>query len=122
MAHKQNGPVGAPPAVLTLHKEQTLDANELAHALKENAEHTLEELDEAMSDGRLTRAEFRHVRGHVALGGVLAERQCSILKWAWTSLMQIEGLIAGYRLKLQVSQRERLGSEIRITTKEATVD
>jgi hypothetical protein len=58
MANKQKGPVGAPPAVLALHKDQTLDANELAHALKENAEHTLEELDEAMSDGRLTRAEF----------------------------------------------------------------
>jgi hypothetical protein len=117
MADKPQKPVGAPPAALTLHKTQTLDANERAHALKENAEHLLVELDEFMQDGRFTMAEFRHVRGHVALADLLAEEQCSILRWAWASLMQIEGLIAGYRLKLQAGPNGRLGAEIKVSKK-----
>ncbi|MBN1837883.1 MAG: hypothetical protein JW820_18645 [Spirochaetales bacterium] len=94
-------PVGAPPAVLALHKDQTLDANECAHAMKENAERLLEELDDFMDDGVFTRAEYRHVRGHIALGHRLAEEQCSILKWSWKSLMAIEKLIDAYRLRIQ---------------------
>lgn len=102
---KPQKPVGAPPAALVLHKEQTLDLNELAHDLRENARHTLEELDEAMEDGRFTRAEFRHIRGHLELASTLTERQCSILRWAWRSLMQIEELIAGYRGRIQQKEK-----------------
>lgn len=90
-------PVGAPPAALRLHKCQTLDLNERAHSIRENAERMRNDLDEAMEDGVFTRREFRHVRGHVALQHQLAKEQCSILKWAWASLMQIERLIEGYR-------------------------
>ena len=117
MAHQPRKPVGAPPAALALHKNQTLDANEGAHAMRENAERLLEELDGFMADGVFTRTEYRHVRGHVALGHRLAGEQCSILKWAWASLMQIEGLIAGYRLRLQAGPKGGLGSEIEVSHK-----
>jgi hypothetical protein len=102
---KHTEPVGAPPAALTLHKSQTLDLNERAHAMCENTEHMLEELDEAMQDGVFTRAEYRHHRGHLALEHQLAEEECSILRWAWASLMQIEKLIAGYRGRIQAKEK-----------------
>jgi len=98
---KPKKPVGAPPAALALHKSQTLDLNERAHAMLENTEHMLAELDEYMEDGVFTRAEYRHHRGHIALEHMLAEEQCSILRWAWASLMHIEKLIAGYRGRIQ---------------------
>ena len=56
---KPKKPVGAPPAALALHKSQTLDLNERAHAMLENTEHMLAELDEYMEDGVFTRAEYR---------------------------------------------------------------
>lgn len=98
-------PVGAPPAALVIHKEQTLDMNERAHAMCENTEHLLLELDGFMDDGVFTRAEYRHTRGHIALEHRLAEEQCSILRWAWASLMQIEKLIAAYRGRIQEKEK-----------------
>lgn len=113
---KQHEPVGPQPKALTVHKEQTLDVNEIAHALKENAEHTLKELDEAIEYG-LTHARLRHIRAHVALAALLADRQCSIVKWAWVSLVQIEGLVARYRLQLQLARISGIGGEIKVTAK-----
>ncbi len=98
-------PVGAPPAALVLHKTQTLDANECAHEIQENAEHLLAEFDGYLDDGVFTRAESRHTRAHIALMGRLAADQCSILRWAWRSLAQIEGLIDGYRVRIQVMKK-----------------
>jgi hypothetical protein len=106
-------PVGAPPAALVLHKTQVLDANERAHDMAENTEHLLAELARFMEDGVFTEAEYRHTRGHVALGHKLAEEQCSILRWAWTSLTQIEALIATYRGRIQRMKKAALASGLK---------
>lgn len=98
-------PVGAPPAALILHERQILDLNERAHSIHENAEHMLEVLEEAMADGTLTRAEYRHMRGHIALQRLLAHEQCSILRWAWASFMQIKRLVERYRAKVQETKK-----------------
>jgi len=97
--------VGAPPAALALHKSQTLDANEGAQAMEANAAHLLEDLRTFAADGIFSRAEVRHARGHAALQHQLAQEQCSILKWAWLSLVAIERLIEGYRARIQEAEK-----------------
>ncbi len=114
--HEERKPVGAPPRALSLHKEQALDANETAHDMEENAEHLLADLRTFALDETFSRAEVRHARGHAALQHQLAVRQCSILTWAWASLVQIERLIEGYRLRQQI-RKGSVGREIKVSQK-----
>lgn len=109
-------PVGAPPAALVLHKRQTLDANGCAHDIRENAQHLVAEMDRAMEDQVITMLEFRRVRAHAALGRLLAEEQCSILRWSWRSLMAIEALIDRYRRTAQEMKKAARQSGLQTPT------
>jgi hypothetical protein len=86
-------------------KSQLLDGNEGAHSMEEGSEHLLEDLRTFAADGTFSRVECRHAMGHAALLHSQAEDQCSIMKWAWASLMKIERMIEGYRLRVQTKEK-----------------
>jgi len=101
---------------------QILDGNEGAHDMRENAEHVLAALDEAMELGIFTREDLRHVRAHIVLERMLAEDQCSILTWTWHSLMKAEALVEGYRARLQAKPKLTIGAEIKVHIKAKAAD
>ncbi|MBN1631920.1 MAG: hypothetical protein JW990_19350 [Thermoleophilia bacterium] len=98
---KHTRPVGAPPAALVLHTSQMLDANEWAHESANNAEEMIAEFDRYMEDQVFTRTEQRKHRERMVRSLRLANGLCSIIKWAWASLIQIEKLTAEYRARTQ---------------------
>jgi hypothetical protein len=62
-------------------------------------------LNRFIADGLITTSEYRHIRGHLALGNRLADDLCSILGWTHRSVTRVNRLIAGYRLKLEQGKR-----------------